>query len=153
MAITKVSFNPLTWVNQVTKRSAPNYNRQEKGIDDCAKAVNAVIDELEKVNNNLVAINYTQTPNNITGTQNFTYLITPGRYTGAVYPSNTVGLPDEFSGSSQVHLIEAIVKAIDSTTRFLELTAYNSSTGALYKYIRAVNTTNLTWSTWAKVSN
>ena len=43
---TKVSFNPLTWVNKVTKRSAENYNRQEEGIDDCAKAVNAVIDDL-----------------------------------------------------------------------------------------------------------
>ena len=36
----------LTWVNKVTKRSAANYNRQEKGINDCATAVNAVIDEL-----------------------------------------------------------------------------------------------------------
>lgn len=72
---TKVSFNILTWVNKVTKRSAPNFNRMEKGINDCANATNALIDELAQTNNNLVS-KASGVTNNIESTNNFKETVT-----------------------------------------------------------------------------
>lgn len=42
-----VIFNPLTWINRSTPINEANMNRIEKGVDDCAKAINSKLGELK----------------------------------------------------------------------------------------------------------